>query len=88
MSKKNYKVWNTKDNLKVENFYINLTEDSDLEALSLELQRSIQSIKCKIMNIIIKNKGNESELCKKYKIELEDLNTFKNQNHKKIKNKN
>ena len=82
MSKKN-KVWTTNDTSKVENFYINLTEESDIEALSLELRRSIQSIKCKIMNIIIKQKGNESELCKKYKIELEDLNTFKNQNHKK-----
>jgi len=82
MSKRN-KVWTTNDTSKVENFYINLTEDSDIEALSFELQRSIQSIKCKIMNIIIKQKGNESELCKKYKIELEDLNTFKNQNRKK-----
>ena len=83
MSKKNYKVWTTKDNLKVEKFYTNLSEDSDLEALSLELNRSIQSIKCKIMNIIIKQNGNEEELCKKYNIQLEDLNTFKIQNRKR-----
>ena len=83
MTKKNGKIWTKTDNLKVEKFYINLTEDSDLEVLSLELNRSIQSIKCKIMNIIIKQNGNESELCKKYNIQLEEFDNFKIQNRKK-----
>jgi len=83
MTNKNGKVWTKKDNLKVEDFYINLNDDSDFNKLSVELNRSIQSIKCKIMNIIIKLNGNESELCTKYNIQLEELNTFKIQNRNK-----